>query len=264
MFARARLTSAVELYYRERHAGQPLRVEPARSTRAARGSRRRCRPVSGTCSASRCRSDRRSGSCCTPSAASVPATAAGRGCRSARSCCTWPWTTTARCRSSRRRARTSSSSGPVRTRPRAKPRRATTCTSRFTAGASRRSTPRAFRRGRSRRRSSSASTILPAGRSGRRSELSAETYQVYFTNDRARIYAIGYPHSHAVRPPGASGRSQHARGRGVRARAAAPPRSSPGSAASGRAWAARSCARFAPASTASCFWPSCSPRSSRC
>ena len=45
---------------RQRHAGQPLRVEPARVHRERAASRRRRRRVSGTCSASRCRSGRRS------------------------------------------------------------------------------------------------------------------------------------------------------------------------------------------------------------
>ena len=192
VFARERLTSAVELYNAQRHPGQPLRAEPSRVHRqraAAAGRRRR---VSGTCSASRCRSDRRSGSSCTPSAASAsaPGTAAAR---SARSSCTSPSTTTARCRSSRRRAHTSSSSGPASERRRARLRPATTCTSRSTAGVSSRSTRRACRRGRSRRRSSSASTIRRAGRSGKRSRSAKTPISVYFTNDRARIYAIGYP-----------------------------------------------------------------------
>ena len=80
VFARERLTSAVELYDRERHAGQPLRVEPSRVHRQRAAAAGGARPVSGTCSASRCRSDRRSGSSCTPSGASVSTTAPGRGC----------------------------------------------------------------------------------------------------------------------------------------------------------------------------------------
>ena len=71
MFARARLTSAVELYNRKRQSGQPLQSEPSRvhgKRTAAAG--RRLLPVGGLRRAV-ADSVRRSGSSCTPNAASA-------------------------------------------------------------------------------------------------------------------------------------------------------------------------------------------------
>ncbi len=148
--------------------GQPLRVVPAgvhRQRPAAAGSA----VVSvGRVRRAACRSDRRSGSCCTPS---------GRICvgdeprRSVGTIVlhlavddyrTLPFITSQS--PYFELFRPSQSERLARSR-----RRATMCTSRSTAGASSPSTRLVSRPGRSRKRSSSASTILPAGRSGRRS-----------------------------------------------------------------------------------------------
>ena len=98
----------------------------------------------------------------------------------------------------------------------------------------------------------------------RRSRTGDARYHVYFSNDRAFIYAIGYPALDALRSSRASRGADDARRRRLRARAARHRDVHPRSRARGRGSAARCCARSARASTASCSSRSCSRRSSRC
>ena len=191
VFGRARLTSAVELYNRERRASQPLRAEPARIHRqrtAAAGrsvlSVGRLRRAAADWLAEAARAPRRTRHLCRRRPG-----CSGR----ARSSCTSPSTTTARCRSSRRRARTSSCSARARGPARARPHPATTCTSPSTVGGSSRSTRRRCPRGRSpsavraHLRSGAAAVLGPDSRSARtRSTSTSPTIAL-------GIYAIGYP-----------------------------------------------------------------------
>ena len=186
--------------------------------------------------------------------------AAGRHDRRARAA-----STTARCRSSRRRipyfevfrpAEGRTARGHDRQRRRRRDLR---------LGPRSRSTPRRASPGRSPTRSSPASTIsrdavLDRRCARRRRDATTSTSRT----TACGIYAIGYPRAHAVRSPRPPRRADDARRRGLRARAARRPRCSRALArAAAAASAARCCARSARASTASCSSRSCSRRSSR-
>ncbi len=264
VFARARLTSAVELYNRQRHAGQPLRLEPPRVHRerppAAGGA------VVSVGRLRRAAADRVAEA---PRAARGAGALSGRGSSRAGSVGTivlhlavddyrtLPFITSQSpyfelfrpSQNERRRAKSAPGNDvhvaiygwglePV-----------------YTSGLS--AWPIT---------DDALSAHLPSrppavlgNDPARRGHLSGLLHQRPRPHLRHRVSA-----AHAVRPPGAPGRGQHARRRGLRARAPGHRPSSPGSAASGRASAAPCCARFAPASTASCSWRSSSPRSSRC